>query len=121
MTNMREFLKALQKDPELGSRLKKRAEFEEFKEQYEVEKATPLKCPACAPLMQSPGSLYYNPANPTRFVCRKCKLIYTLECHTLPNEDLIANIRLIIKGDKKATLEWGKRISKEPEDEANNS
>lgn len=112
MTEMQEFLKALQKDPDLVSKLEKREELEGFKEKYHVERATPLKCPACAAVLQSPGSLYIDKDDPTRFVCRKCRLKYTLICHTLPNEDLIANLRLIVKGDEKATLDWDKRIGK---------
>ena len=112
---MQEFLKALQKDPDLASKLKKRAELEEFKEKYNVERATPLKCPACASVLQSPGSLYIDKDDPTRFVCRKCKLIYTIICHTLPNENLIENLRLILKGNEKATLNWDKKLGDKAE------
>ena len=109
MTELEEFLKALQKDPNLPSKLKKREELESFKEKYNVERATPLKCLACAAILQSPGSLYIDKDDPTRFVCRKCKLVYTLICHTLSIEALIANLRSIVKGDEKATLDWTKR------------
>ena len=115
MSDMQEFLKALQKDPSLVSRLKKREELEDFKEKYNVERATPLKCPACASILQSPGSLYIDKDDHTLFVCRKCKLQYRLECLTLPNDDLISNLRLVIKGGEEATLGWNKRIEKEPE------
>ena len=116
MNEMQEFLKALQKDPGLTSKLKKRDELGAFKEKYNVERATPLKCPACASILQSPGSLYIDKDSHTLFVCRKCKLQYRLECLTLPNDDLISNLRLVIKGDEKATLEWYKKIEGGPDE-----
>ena len=110
MSEIQEFLKALQKDPSLISKLKKRDELEEFKEKYNVERATPLKCPACASILQSPGSLYIDKDDHTLFTCKKCKLQYKIECLTLPNDDLIGNLRLVVKGDKNAKLEWYKKF-----------
>ncbi len=106
MDEMQEFLKALQKDPNLPSKLQKRQELIDFKEIYNVGRATPLKCPACASVLPFPSSLWIDKDNNTRFVCRKCKLVYTLICQTLPNDNLIENLRLAIKGDEKAKLDW---------------
>jgi len=111
MDETQEFLRALQKDPSLISRLKKREELENFKEKYNVEKTTPLKCPVCASILQYPRSLYIGRNDHTKFVCRKCKLVYTLICHTLPNDELIDNLRSIAKGDKEATLNWYRKIN----------
>ena len=108
MSDIEDFLKKLQEDPNLASRLQKREELEEFKKTYNLERATPLKCPACAAVLQSPGSLYIDKDIPTRFVCRKCKLVFSIMCHTIPNEALITNLRSINKGEKDASLDWTK-------------
>ena len=110
MTEMEDFLKALKKDPDLPGKLQKKEELKEFKEKYSVGRATPLKCPACAAVLQYPGSLYEDPSNRSRFVCKKCKLVWFISTDSITNEELIANLRLVIKGDEKATLDWNKKI-----------
>lgn len=110
-SDMQAFLKALEKDPDLGSKLVKRAQMEEFKEKYKVDRASSLKCPACAAVLRSPGTLYWDPTRPNHFVCKKCKTIYHIECKTVPIEDLVENIRLILKGDEKAVLRWDELMS----------
>jgi len=97
---MEDFLRALQKDPELMSKLKKSGELSEFKEKYSVEKASGLKCPVCAVFFQFPGSLWYNPKNPTHFICRKCRLEFNINCLTLPISDIITELKAIGKGEQ---------------------
>ena len=98
MEGLEEFVKALAEDPSLIAKLKKKAELEEFKSQYNLGGASPLKCPVCAGLLQSPGTLWINRDDNTRFVCRKCRLEFTLICNTIPNDKLISRLRLIGKG-----------------------
>ena len=52
------FLKALAKDPNLVNKLIKREALDAFKKKYSIDRASPLKCPACASLTQTPGSLW---------------------------------------------------------------
>ena len=106
---MEDFLKALARDPSLASKLQKREELSSFKEKYNVERATPLKCPACAVFFQWPGSLWINKTSPTRFVCKKCKLEFTLACLTLSNDNLIEELRKIAKGEQKSFPSWYKK------------
>jgi len=75
------FAGELEKNPKLLEQLQRRTELNEFKERYNVEKASPLKCPACSQYMSS-SSLWINKDNHTLFVCRKCKLEWKLECLT---------------------------------------
>ena len=106
MSNSNEaFLKAIDKDPTFIARLKKRAELDAFKEKYNTERATPLKCPVCSVFLQSPGSLWINKDDHTRFVCKKCKLEFTLICHTHPNDTLINELRKAAKGEA-TSIKW---------------
>ena len=100
-----DFARALQEDPTLISRLKKGAELDDFKVKYNVERATPLKCPVCSIFLQSPGSLWINKDDPTQFVCRKCKLEFTLICNTVDNGTLISDLRKAVKNEL-TTLSW---------------
>jgi len=100
-----EFLKEIEKDPKFLGRLRKREELSNFKESYNLDRATPLRCPVCSVYLQSPGSLWADKIDPTKFVCRKCKLEFTLICHTPKNSQLIDDLRKIVKGE--GTLpEW---------------
>lgn len=99
----KEFLEALQKDPKLRERLQKRADLDEFREKYNVERATPFKCPACSQWGQTGGSLWINKDDKSLFVCRKCKLEWKIECKTIGNEELIYQMRQIQKGEKDET------------------
>ena len=87
-----EFAKLLQ-DPDALARLQKQASLQEFKEKYNVERASPLRCPVCNQFGQSGGSLWINKDDHTKFVCRKCLLEFKVECLTLPNDELIIKIR----------------------------
>jgi len=100
-----EFLKALSEDPGLLDRLKKQGELVEFKEKYNTERATPLKCPVCAQFYQYPGSLWIDKDDPTKFVCRKCKLEFELKCLTVPNSLLIEDLRKAAKGEL-TSINW---------------
>ncbi len=97
----KEFTDALLKDPDLVAKLQRRVELNEFKEQYSVERATPLKCPACSGFQMSGGSLWINKEDRSIFVCRKCKLQWKIECLTLPTNELIIQMKEINKGGSK--------------------
>jgi transcription elongation factor Elf1 len=109
--SLEDFAKMLSKNPDLVIQLRKRAELDRFKEKYNVERATPFKCPACAALLQSPGSLWIDKDVKSRFVCKKCHTIYQITSEPLSTDELIYNIRLILKGDEKATLDWDKKLT----------
>ena len=87
-----EFAKLLQ-DPDALARLQKQTSLREFKEKYNVERASPLHCPACSQFGYTGGSLWMNKDDHTKFVCRKCLLEFKVECLTLPNEELIIKIK----------------------------
>ena len=96
---MEDFVKASSEDPTLLNRLQKQSELINFKEKYNTERATPLKCPVCAQFYQYPGSLWINKNDHTKFVCRKCKLEFKLECLDVPNVKLIDGLRKAAKGE----------------------
>jgi len=109
--SMEDFAKALAKDPDLVTRLQKRAELDAFKEKYNVERATPLKCPACASVLQTPGSLWINRNDKSVFTCRKCKITYKISTQPISTDELIIHLRAIHKGNEDATLQWDKRLA----------
>lgn len=92
------FLRALQKDPGLIDRLNKQESLREFKEKYDVEMASGLKCPSCAAYLQSPGSLWYRPMRPTHYVCRRCFLEFDIVCKTVPMEKVAEESKQAGKG-----------------------
>lgn len=96
---LEEFAKILKEDPKLAESFKRRVELDEFKEKYNTVRASPLKCPACSQWGQTGGSLWINKDDPSRFVCRKCKLEWHVECLTLPTQDLIYKMKQIQKGE----------------------
>jgi len=98
MSDSLKFQEALSKDPGLFDRLKKQEELASFKTKYDVEGSSGLKCPSCAAYLQSPGSLWYRPSRPNHLVCRKCKLEFDLVCNTVPNEQLIREVKEAAKG-----------------------
>jgi len=65
----------------------RRIETEEFCKNYSVSETTPLICPACSAGF-SMGHLWWNPAHPSKFVCKTCRLAFTIEC-SVPLPDLI--------------------------------
>lgn len=115
-----DFAEALKKDPKLLEKLKKSADLQDFKDKFNIERATPLKCPACSQWQISGGSLWIHKDDPTLFTCRKCKLTFRVECITLPTNELIIQMRAIQKGDEQATLNWDKRIGDTDEDTKEN-
>lgn len=90
---LQQFAEELAKDSKLVERLKRSQELAEFKEKYNVERASPLKCPACSGWQMSGGSLWMDKDDPNRFVCRKCHIEWKVECLTYSNEELIIKIR----------------------------
>ena len=102
------FLEALAKDPQLISKLAKRDELEGFQERHNVNKNSPLKCPACRSMYG--GTLWYNTNESTtsssiRFACRKCELEFSIHCVTIPTSELFKKLRLLNKEDE-AAFEW---------------
>lgn len=97
---MEDFARTLAKDPSLISKLKKSGELTEFKERYGVERTSGLKCPVCATFFQFPGSLWLNESDHTKFVCKKCRLEFKVECLTIPNDNLMKELRKIGKGEQ---------------------
>lgn len=93
MNGVEEFARMLAQDPKLAERLQRRAEIDEFKMKYNVERATPFKCPACTQWGKSGGSLWIGKDDKSRFVCRGCKLEWKIICLTLPTEELIIQIK----------------------------
>jgi len=102
-SNLEEFASYLKVHPELVEKFKREQALEEFKEKYGVKKSTPLKCPACRDMYG--GTLWYSVESPTRLVCKKCKLVFWLECLSMPNSKLIEQIRLINKGKGKTLIQ----------------
>ena len=97
---MERFLEKVQKDPGLVDRTLKQDELRLFKEKYHVVGASGLKCPACAAYLDNPGSLWWDPQVPTYFICRKCKLIFHIECLNVKNSMLLEELKRISKGGK---------------------
>jgi len=102
-TNYKEFLEFLKKNPEFAARIQREQALSEFKEKYGVKKSTPLKCPACRDMYG--GTLWASADTPHKFVCKKCKLVFYIECLSMPISNLIEKIREINKGQGKSLLE----------------
>lgn len=109
MTQSEDFLRELSKDPKLLEKLQKRVELDEFRGKYNVERATPFKCPACSQYGMTGGSLWIHKDDKSLFTCRKCKLTFKIECQTLPTEELIYKMRQVIKGEEGAVLWFDKQ------------
>ncbi len=109
--NLGEFLQNLASNPKLMETIAKRAELDKFKETYNTERASPLRCPACNQYGVNGGSLWIHKDDPYLFTCRKCKLTFRLECKNVDNEKLIYLLKELNKGDKgseEAVYEWDK-------------
>lgn len=91
--DLEEFAKMLQADPKLAETLRRREELSEFKERYNLERATPLKCPVCSQWGQTGGSLWINKDDRSVFVCKKCKLSFQIFGLTVPTNILIDQLR----------------------------
>lgn len=88
-----EALNKLLKNPDLIAKIQKSSELADFKEQYHVVRASPLKCPHCSQWGQVGGSLWIVDGEKDHFVCRKCKLAFIVSCLTLPTNELIIKMR----------------------------
>jgi len=87
-------LEKLFKDPKYIEKAQRAVEFDSFKTKYAVTNASGLRCPGCLESNQfGGGSLWWNPDYPTRFVCRKCRLVWTITCETTNLEDVIKQIK----------------------------
>ena len=87
-----EFSKLMQ-NPEEVKRLQRKTSQDEFRGKYNVERASPLHCPACSEAGFTGGTLWFNKDIPTKCVCHKCHLEWNVECLTTPTEELIRKIR----------------------------
>lgn len=106
MNSTERFLKALAKDSRLIEKLERGKDLSSFKEEFQVVRATPLKCPACASIQQSPGSLWAHKEFKDRFTCRKCRVTYHITAEPVSTEQLILRLRAIKAGDRSASLQW---------------
>lgn len=93
-----DFFNAMLTDKNFVAKMQIRADLDEFKETYNVNRATPLKCPACSSKGFSGGSLWWNEEEPKGLVCRKCRLVWAIECLTTPLSELIPKLREMLKG-----------------------
>jgi len=107
-----QLLSALASDPKLMEKLERSAELDNFKSTYNVERATPLKCPACASIQRSPGSLWINKDDKSIFTCRKCRITYQISTKPMSTDELIIQLRKIHRGDEDATLNWDMRLAR---------
>ena len=89
----KDLLEKLIKDPEYLKRAIRSDDLESFKSKYGVYKSSGLRCPACNQYGKSGGALWWHPETPTCFVCRKCKLVWQIECETKPIEEVIQEIK----------------------------
>jgi transposase-like protein len=97
--DVEEFSNYIKAHPEEVARLKKREGMEEFKANYHVDKASPLKCPACRDMYG--GTLWGSTSHHYRFVCRKCKVAFHIDCTSETLENLIARLKEMSKEDSK--------------------
>ncbi len=110
----KDFVDALSKDPGLVDKLRKQEGLSAFKEKYHVEKSSLLKCPTCGQAGYSGGSLWRDPDDPTRFVCRKCKIIYFIKTEPIHIDEIITRIK---KANKEGTSIFDITKVEEEEDE----
>lgn len=99
MDELTEFSDYLKAHPEEVARLKKRDGMEEFKSKYHVDKASPLKCPACRDMYG--GTLWSSPSHHFRFVCRKCKVAFHIDCTSETLENLLERLKEMSKEEVK--------------------
>lgn len=85
----RKLLKKILENPE---KYKKQVELLRFKETFNVEKGTPLKCPACSSY-QIWASLWRNKDDKTLFTCRRCKQVWRLELVSADLDEVIMKLK----------------------------
>ena len=88
-----EDFKKLLNDPLARARLMRQAESLGFKDKYNVERASPLRCPACSQYGQSGGSLWINKDEKNKFTCKKCERTFKLEWLDGDLGDLILKLK----------------------------
>jgi transposase-like protein len=94
-----DFVNYLKDNPQEINRLRKREGMEEFKAKYHVDKASPLKCPACRDTYG--GTLWTSTSHNFRFVCKKCKVAFHIDCTSESMEDLLKRLKEISKEEGK--------------------
>ena len=85
---MDNFLKEFRKDPNLLSKIQAKEGMNEFKEKYNVEKATPLRCPICNQYGVTGGSLWISKDTSSSFTCRKCHITFIITTSPVPIEEI---------------------------------
>jgi len=90
-----EFYNKIKYDPAFAASIKRKAELEDFKSTYKVTNSSSLKCPACT--TQFGGTLWWNPSEPNKFVCRKCKLEFSIAVFGKKMEDLVKEVKELNK------------------------
>lgn len=88
-------LEKLAKDPKYIERVQRSSELTSFKKKYGVEHASGLKCPGCTAANQLGGGSLWGPREGTsnEYVCRKCLLVWRIDCLTRPVKDVIKEIK----------------------------
>ena len=89
---LEEFNKIL-KDPGKRAELLRKSELQDFKDTFNVERASPLRCPACSQYGQSGGSLWRVKNEKSKFVCRKCHKRFNVEWLDGDIDELILSIK----------------------------
>jgi len=106
VSDLLKYLEKVQKDPGIVARTLKQEDLRAFKDKYGVVGASGLKCPACAAYLESPGSLWWNPENPTHFVCRKCHLVLKIECEHYPIQTVCEELKKVSSGKGSGLPFW---------------
>ena len=90
----RDIVEKLAKDPEYLQRAIRSEDLDSFKNLYGVSGSSRLRCPACNQYGQSGGSLWGPKEGTTNvYVCRKCELMWQIECLTRPTGEVIQGIK----------------------------
>lgn len=98
-SNLEEEFAKLLRDPKAIESLQRSAGLAEFKSTYNIERASPLKCPVCSQWGQTGGSLWIiKDGTYTNFVCRKCRVQVHLEFPGKDNKQFIQELREAMKG-----------------------
>ena|SRR4030042_808958 len=84
--------KMLKKYKDPLATIERREALAEFRTKYNVDKASPLICPACSHYM-SIHKLYQRLDNPNIFVCRSCLLEFHIEYFSTGIEKLLETLK----------------------------
>lgn len=90
-----DLLAKLAKDPKYIERAQRAVALGDFKDKYEVDHASGLKCPGCTEGNQFGGGSLWGPRRGTdnEYVCRKCLLEWRIDCTSDDVEEVIRRIK----------------------------